>query len=148
MGTKQVLTPRVALACAALPTLSTGAYCVSDAYNCTTNRPQDVVIDIDVATTNLPAGNKQVVVFIKESLDGTNYRSGPESGTTTTEENALRWIGTVPVNTSAYTYRATFSILSALGYVPAFFKVVVKNDLGVLLTSGTLNTAEVSYLPS
>ena len=41
-------------------------------------------------------------------------------------------------------HRKVFSVYEALGYVPAYFRVVVRNDLGVALTSGALYTAEVS----
>jgi len=56
-------------------------------------QPLDVIIEVDAATTNTPSGNKQLVVFVQESLDGTNYRSGPTSGTTTTDEPNLRLLG-------------------------------------------------------
>jgi hypothetical protein len=97
-----------------------------------------------VATTNTPTGNKQVVVFVQESLDGTNFRSGPTSGTTTTDEPNLRLLGTVPMNSVTTTQIATFSVAQALGYMPYAFKVVLKNDLGVALTSGTVWTSEIS----
>ena len=141
---KQVQGTRTALTIAALATLASATFCASSAYNCTTNQPLDVIVEVDVATTNTPAGNKQVVVFIQESLDGTNYRSGPGSGTTTTDEPNLRFLGTVPVNTSSATEIGTFSVLQALGYVPWKFKIVIKNDLGVSLTSGTAWTSEIS----
>src|SRR5665213_1723936 len=78
------------------------------AYDCTTNQPVDVIVEVDVATTNVPAGNKQVVVFVQESLDGTNYRSGPTSGTTTTDEPNLRYLGTVPLASGSTTEVGTF----------------------------------------
>jgi hypothetical protein len=116
----------------------------STAYDCTVNQPLDVAVEVSVATTNTPSGNKQVVVFIQESLDGTNYRSGPTSGTTTTDEPNLRMIGVVPIASSSTTERATFSVAQSLGYCPPHFYVVIKNDLGVALTSGTVYTSEIS----
>lgn len=113
-------------------------------YDCTTTQPLDVIVEVDVATTNTPSGNKQVVVFIQESLDGTNFRSGPTSGTTATREPNLRLLGVVPVTTASTTEIGTFSVLQALGYVPAKFSIVIKNDLGVALTSGTVWTSEIS----
>jgi len=114
------------------------------AYDCSANQPEDVVVEVDVATTNTPAGNKQVVVFIQESLDGTNYRSGPTSGTSATREGNLRLLGVIPVTTASTTEIGMFNVLQALGYVPQKFFVVVKNDLGVALTSGTAFTSEIS----
>lgn len=140
---KQIVGTRTSLTCA-MSTLASATYIDSSAYTADTNQPLDVIIECDAATTNTPAGNKQVVLFIQESLDGTNYRSGPTSGTTTTDEPNLRFLGTVPVGTASTTKIGTFSILAALGYVPYSFKVIVKNDLGVALTSGALFTAEIS----
>lgn len=141
---KQLVGTRTALTATGIGTLASATYCVSNNYNCTTNQPVDVIVELEAATTNSPAGNKQVVVFIQESLDGTNFRSGPTSGTTTTDEPDLRFLGTVPINTGTTTHRGTFSIMQSLGYVPAYFKVVVKNDLGAAITSAALYTAEIS----
>ena len=114
------------------------------AYDCSTNDPVDVIVELDVTTTNTPAGNKKVDVFIRDSLDGTNYRSGPTSGTTTTREPNLLYLGSLPVTTASTAEIGTWSIKAALGYVPVSFFVVVKNDLGVALTSGTAFTSEIS----
>lgn len=135
---------RTSLTVTGLSTLASGTYVASSAYNCATNDPADVVIEVEVATTNTPSGNKQVCVFLQESLDGTNFRSGPTSGTTTTDEPNLLPLGAIPMNSSSVTQRATFSVAAALGYVPAQFKLVLKNDLGVALTSGAAYTAEVA----
>jgi hypothetical protein len=143
--TKQTLSARTSLTSSSLGTLASATYCASSAYNCATNEPQDVIVEVECATTNTPAGNKQLVVFISESLDGTNFRSGPTSGTTTTNEPNLRFLGTVPMNTASTTQRATFSVAAALGYCPDQFKIITKNDLGVALTSGALYTSEVIY---
>lgn len=141
---KQIVGTRTSLTVTGLSTLASATYVASSAYTANTNQPLDVVIEVDVATTNTPAGNKQLLVFVKDSLDGTNFRSGPTSGTTTTDEPNLRFLGTVPMNSVTTTQIGTFSILQSLGYVPHSFKVVIKNDLGVALTSGTVYTSEIS----
>ena len=141
---KQIVGARTALTVTGLDTLASGTYVTSATYAANTNQPLDVIIEVDVATTNTPAGNKQVVVFVQESLDGTNFRSGPGSGTTTTDEPNLRLIGTVPMNSVTATQIGTFSVAQVLGYCPHSFKVVIKNDLGVALTSGTAFTSEIS----
>ena len=144
---KQIVGTRTSLAFtgSGLSTLASATYVENTtAYDCTVNQPLDVIVEVDVATTNTPAGNKQVVVFISESLDGTNYRSGPTSGTTTTREPNLKLLGVVPLTTASTTEISMFSILQALGYVPGKFFIVIKNDLGVALTSGTVWTSEIS----
>jgi hypothetical protein len=144
---KQIVGARTSLAYSgtALSTLASATYVENTtAYPANTNQPLDVVVEVDAATTNTPAGNKQLVVFISESLDGTNYRSGPTSGTTTTREPNLIQIGTLPITTASTTEIGTFSVAQALGYVPYSFFVIIKNDLGVALTSGTVWTSEIS----
>jgi hypothetical protein len=144
---KQIVGTRTSLAftSTSLSALASATYVQNTtAYDCTTNQPVDVIVELNVATTNTPAGNKQVVVFLQESLDGTNYRSGPTSGTTTTREPNLLFLGSVPLTTASTTEIGTFSVLQALGYVPNKFFIVVKNDLGVALTSGTAFTSEIS----
>ncbi len=141
---KQIVGTRTSLTVTGLATLASGTYVTSAAYTANTNQPLDVIVEVDVATTNTPAGNKQVVVFVKESLDGTNFRSGPGSGTTTTDEPNLRFLGTIPMNSVTTTQIGTFSVAQALGYCPYAFKIVLKNDLSVALTSGTAFTSEIS----
>ncbi len=141
---KQIVGTRTALTVTDLGTLASGTYVTSAAYTANTNQPLDVIVEVEIATTNTPAGNKLLSVFVKESLDGTNFRSGPESGTTTTDEQNLRFLGSIPMNSVATTQRGTFSIAEPLGYCPYAFKVVLKNDLGVALTSGAAYTSEIS----
>jgi hypothetical protein len=143
---KQIVGARTSLTVTGLSTLASGTYVSSAIYTANTNQPLDVIVEVSVATTNTPAGNKQVVVFVKESLDGTNFRSGPESGTTTTDELNLRPLGTVPMNSVGTTQIGTFSVSQVLGYCPYAFKLVFKNDLGVALTSGTVFTSEISSI--
>ena len=141
-----VVGTRTALTVSGFSTLAAGNYTASNAYDCTTNKPVDVIVEVEVATTNTPSGNKQVVVFLKESLDGTNYQSGPESGTTTTDENDLTFAVSIPVNSSSTTHRKAVSLFSAFGFIPKSFKVIPKNDLGVALTSAAIYTSEVSVV--
>ena len=143
---KQVQGTRTSLTVTGLATLGAATYVSSANYNCATNQPLDVVVEVVTATTNTPAGNRQVVVFLQESLDGTNFRSGPGSGVSATDEPNLRFLGTVPMNSVTTSQSGTFSVAAALGFVPAQFRIVLKNDLGVALTSGTAFTAEISGL--
>lgn len=142
---KQVVGTRTSLTFSGLSTLASATYVRNTtAYACNTNQPLDVIVEVDVETTNTPTGNKQVAVFVQDSLDGTNFRSGPSSGTTATREPNLRLLGVVPVTSASTAEIGTFSVAQALGYVPHSFYVVVKNDLGVALTGGTVFTSEIS----
>ena len=144
---KQAVGTRTSLAFTgtALSTLASATYVQNTtAYDCTTSQPIDVIVEIDAATTNTPASNKQLAIFIQESLDGTNYRSGPTSGTTATREPNLVKLGVLPVTTTSQTEIGMYSVAVALGFVPNKFFIVVKNEVGVAMTSGTAFTSEIS----
>jgi hypothetical protein len=142
---KQIAGTRTALTSSNLGTLASATYCVSSVYNNTTNQPLDLMVELTVATTNTPSGNMQCVVFAQASYDNTNFQTGPTSGTTATDEPLLTYLGTVPIQTTAVTERKSFSVAAAYGGVlPPYVQIVVKNDLGVALTTGTLATSEIS----
>ena len=135
---------RTSLTVTGFSTLASATYVASNAYNASTNDPQDVIVEVEAATTNTAAGNKQVIVYIQASLDGTNFQTGPTSGTSDTDAPDFTLLGIIPMNTNSATHRKMFSTAMALGFVPQQFKVVLKNDLGVALTSGAVYTAEIS----
>lgn len=140
---KQVVGSRTAQS-SGIATLVNGSYTATSSISTTTNQPVDVVVEVEAATTGAVASPFQLSVFLQESLDGTNFRSGPVSGSTTTDEPDLLLLGTIPMNTNTTTHRGSFSIFQALGYVPAAYKVVVKNGAGAALTSGGIYTTEIS----
>ena len=128
-----------------LSTLASATYVASNAYTASTNNPVDVMVEVTVATTNTPSGNKQVLVFAIASFDASNYQTGPTSGTTTTDETLLTLLGVIPLQTASTTERKAFSVGAGYsGVVPPTFKIVIKNDLGVALTTGTCATSEIA----
>lgn len=98
--------------------------------------PLDCIVELTV-TPGTVAGNKQVILYAQTSLDGTNFSTGPTSGTTTTDETNLLWIGAIPLNTNATLQRKTFSLAAAMpGWVlPYATKLILKNDSGAALAS-------------
>lgn len=142
---KQAVTNRVSHTITNLGTLASATYIASDSpVNCNTNQPLDSIVEVAVTPGTAPTGNKQIVVFIQESLDGTTFRTGPTSGTATTDEPNLKFLGTVPVSTISVLERASFSVASVLGFVPYAYKIVIKNDCGVALSAGTVFTSEIT----
>lgn len=125
---------RTTLTTTALDNLASATYVNAGTVDTTAIDPLDVVVEVN-ATPGTVSSNKQLVVFIQVSMDGTNYSTGPVSGTTTTDEPNLKRIGTLPLNTNSTLQRSAFSVISALGYVPPFFKVIVKNESGAALAS-------------
>ena len=125
----------------ALGTLASATYVTSSAIDLGATIPIDVTFEVEANANGTPSGNKQLILFAKFSLDGTNYGSGPESGTTATEEADLHHIGTLPMN-DTNDHRKFFS-LSGLP-VARYLKLVAKNDLGVALTSGNVYRADIT----
>lgn len=126
-----------------LSTLASGTYICSSAIDLGATIPLDVTVELQAVTTaTAPSGNKQVVIFAKFSLDNTNYGSGPESGTTTTDEPNLHWLGTLPTVSASTTYRKMFQLRGLP--VARYMKLVVKNDLGTALASGEVYKADIT----
>lgn len=125
---------RTTLTTTALNSLASATYVSAGTIDASSIDPLDVVIEVE-ATPGTVAGNKQLVVFLRVSMDGTNFSSGPTSGGTATDEANLKFIGTVPLNTNDALQRNALSIMSALGFIPPHFDVVVKNDSGAAFAS-------------
>jgi hypothetical protein len=141
---KQAVGTRTALTTTGLSTLASATYCASDAIDNTTNAPLDVLGEVEI-TPGTVSGNKQAIVFATASLDGTNYQTGPTSGTTVTDEPNLSLLGVLPLNTNATLQRKVFSLAAAFGYaLPPYVKIVVKNDSGATFGTGAIWTSEVS----
>lgn len=125
----------------ALGTLASATYVTSSAIDLGTAIPYDVTFEVEANANGAPSGNKQLVLFAKFSLDNTNWGSGPESGTTATEEADLHFIGVLPMN-DTNDHRKFFS-LNGLP-ICRYMKLVAKNDLGVALTSGNVYRADIA----
>lgn len=126
-------------------TLASATYAVSATITPTTTVALDQVVEVSAATTNTPAGNKQVLVFAQASYDGgTTWQSGPTSGTTATDEPDLTFLGALPVNSATATHTKAFTVAASYGGIlPPLLRIVVKNDLGVALTAGTLRSGSI-----
>lgn len=127
-----------------LGTLASATYLNVGTLTFNTNKPLDVELEVS-ATPGTVSGNKQLVVFAQQSLDGTNYETGPTSGTTTTDEPNLTFVGTLPLNSNSTLQRKTFRLAPAFGgTLPYSAKIIVKNDSGAALGSGSVESSEVT----
>ena len=125
---------RTTLTTSALNSLAASTYVSAGTIDLTATDPLDVLVEVAV-TPVTTSGNKQLVVFARVSLDGTNFTTGPVSGSTATDEPNLKFLGTVPLNTNSTLQRNTLSVMSSLGYIPAHLQIVVKNDSGAALAA-------------
>jgi hypothetical protein len=93
-------------------------------------------IEVEVTPGTVTAGNAGVIVFARISMDGTNFTTGPVSGTTSTDEPNLIYVGTVPCNTSSTLQRGNFDLaLACGGTLPYAAQIVVRNTTGANLAS-------------
>lgn len=114
-------------------TLASATYITGSAVDLSADVPVMITFEVEANANGTPSGNKQLILFLKWSLDNTNYQSGPESGTTATEEADLDWAGSLPMN-DTNDHRKFFIVYPKGRY----FKPILKNDLGVALTSGAV----------
>lgn len=138
---KMVPGTRSNLTTSALDSLASATFVNAGTIDVSADDPLDVIVDVEV-TPGTVASNKQVLVYAKVSMDGTDYTTGPESGTSTTDEPNLHYLGAVPCNTNATLQRRNFSVAAALGYVPPYMKTIIKNETGVALAA---SGHEVNY---
>lgn len=120
-----------------LGTLASATYVASSAIDLTASIPYDVALEIEWDPNGTPSGNEQMLVFVQISNDNTNFTTGPTSGTTATEEQDLLFVGYAAGN-DTNTHRKQFSFRASGIPICRYFKIVVKNDNGVALTSGTV----------
>lgn len=143
---KQVVGTRTALTTSALNSLASATFVSAGTITHNTNQPIDVMIEV-TATPGTVSGNKQLLVYAKASLDGTNQTTGPETGTTVTDEPNLYFVGALPLNTSSTTQTRVFALAAAYGGVlPYASEIVLRNDSGAALNAsgGSVYYSEIS----
>lgn len=132
---KSIVGSRTSLTTSALNSLASATYVSAGTLTFATNDPLDCFIEVTV-TPGTVSSNKQVVVFAQQSLDGTNFETGPTSGTTTTDEPNLTFIGVVPCNTNSTAQTRILALAGAFGGVlPHSAKIIIKNETGAALNS-------------
>ena len=104
---KQVVGSRTSLTTSALNSLASATFVSAGTITHNTNQPLDVLVEV-TATPGTVSGNKQLVVYAKASLDGSNQTTGPETGTAVTDEPNLYYVGTLPLNTNSTTQTRCF----------------------------------------
>lgn len=143
---KQVVGSRTSLTTSALNSLASATFVSAGTLTHNTNQPIDVLLEV-TATPGTVSGNKQLLVYAKASLDGSNQTTGPETGTAVTDEPNLYYVGTLPLNTNSTTQTRIFSLAAAYGgLLPYASEIVVRNDSGAALNAsgGSVYYSEIS----
>ena len=117
-----------------LNSLASAGAVISSAVDNTTLLADDYLLELVIADIS-ESGNKQVLIYVASSLDGTNYSDG--SLTTMTRVGWLDVTGTGPHRMTARSLAAALG-----GVIPPKFKVAFYNDAGVSL-AGSGNSASV-----
>jgi hypothetical protein len=116
-------------------------------YNAVSSKANDVLFEYIATVAANSTGNKQIVLFVQGSLDGTNWNALPSSTTDTTHETSMRLLGVIPTNGGAGSEvdRLFFSVAAAFsGVLPPYWRVIIKNDCGVALSSCSARTSDVT----
>jgi hypothetical protein len=126
-----------------IDSLASATFIASSAVDFTSITPDPDDVGLKVAITpGTVSGNKQARIYLKVSLDGgSDYTTGPESGTTLTDEPNLKFIGVLPLNTNSTLQRGAWPVKATLGFIPTHAKLVILNDSGAAF-SGSGNLAE------
>jgi len=133
---KKPLSGRTLITSSAHNSLPAGTYVVLGTITHATNSPIDDLVEINVTAGATVSGGKQLIVFAKQSLDGTNFSSGPESGSSAVDEKNLCQVGVVPLETAGAAQSGIFSLVAAYdGSLPYATKLIAKNDTGATLAS-------------
>lgn len=125
-------------AAAALNSLANATYVVVGTITHASSSKVPLACIVELAVTpGTVSSNKQAVLFAQASLDGSVFSTGPSTGTTTTDEGDLIWIGTLPLGTNSTLQRKMFDIASAMpgGVLPYATKLIVKNESGAAFAS-------------
>jgi hypothetical protein len=122
-------------------TLASATYIGSSAIDLGSNIPSDITVELEVTPSSTPSGNKRLILFAQLSLNNTDYSTGPSTGTTTTDEVDLHWVGSSTIFSTG-THRRFFRLMDLP--ITRYIKLVAKNDLGVALTSGFVYRADIT----
>jgi hypothetical protein len=133
----------------AATSLAAGLYDLTGTvYPTGTNKPLDVLFEYAATVAANSSGNKQISLYVQGSMDGTNWGPVPTSTSDTTHDTSLKPLGVIQTNGGASSEPvrtpAPLSIATALGYLPLYFRVYIKNDCGVALSSCSARTQELT----
>ena len=123
------------LTTSALDALDNGAYISAGIIDLSAVDPIEVEIEVEVTPGTVSGTSPRLSVFVKKSSDNTKFTTGPETGTTTTDEPNLIYLGYIPLNSNSTLQRGSFPVKPVLGSITPYLKVIVKNESGATLAA-------------
>lgn len=113
--------------------LASGSYASLGTIDFGATPPHECLIEVSLQASAATSGNKQAVLFIRSSVDGTNFSEAPSA---TTESNSAQ-LGFVALPDTAARRSKAFSVSRLFGgALPQKIELYVKNDCGAALASG------------
>ena len=110
--------------------LANGSYASIGVIDFTTTPPHECFIEVSLQASTTTSGNKQAVLFLRDSIDGTNFSVAPSSS----DEANARFLGTVSLSDTTARRSIAFPVSPLFGgALPQKVEVYVKNDCGVAL---------------
>ncbi len=115
------------------------------AVNNTSNKFLDALLaGTFTMASGTPAGTKSIYIYALGSLNNTDWpdnTTGADAACTPTNKNNLVLLKAVDVQTASLTYKTEpVSVAAAFGGVlPPYWSIVLINDTGLTLSSGSLN---------
>lgn len=112
--------------------LASGSYASLGVIDFTTAPPHECFVEVSLQASAATSGNKQVVLFIRDSIDGTNFSVAPSA----TDEANTRFLGTVSLPDTTARRSIAFPVSPLFGgALPQKVEIYAKNDSGVALAA-------------
>jgi hypothetical protein len=109
-----------------------GTYTSLGVIDFTSAPPHECLIEVSLQASAATSGNKQAVIFVRSSLDGTNFSIAPSS----TDVANARVLGVVSLPDTTARRSLAFSVSPLFGgALPQKVEVYVFNDTGVAFAS-------------
>jgi hypothetical protein len=113
-----------------LTTLANGSSATSPIIDNTADLNLDALIEVEVATASGATATGYVEIYIKASVDGTDFD----------DDNNDKWAGTVNLVTAGVaTRRRIISVASSFGgAMPPYWQIRIRNASGAAFTAGSV----------
>jgi hypothetical protein len=112
--------------------LANGAYVSLGVIDFTAAPPHECLIEVSLQASAATSGNKQALLYVRSSLDGTNFSAAPSS----TQAVNSRFLGYVSLPDTTAVRSISFAVSPLFsGALPQKVEPYLMNDCGVALAA-------------
>ena len=127
-----------------LGTLANNTYLNVGTITFNTNTNMGCKLEVYATPGTVSGSAPQLLIFAQQSLDGTNYETGPVSSTSNTDQQNLTYLGSLPLNSNSTLQRRVIDLAASFGgSLPYSANIIVQNVSGAALASGSVYYSEV-----